>query len=161
MANVGTSQAKRRKDPVRRSYDGSFTYDLSDKNPKHQYVWTHPTADTGVNYYLSLGYDFVRQGPDAPRIRGRKRQNPFMKLQPGAEDLIMQGDMVLMFIDRAEYEATVKDAQAEMTDIERRILSKSVNELLRGINVRGRDGNPILAVENETVDEGAFDTREE
>jgi hypothetical protein len=161
MAAAQTHQSKKatpvRKDPPPRTYDGAITWNLVNKDPNRHYVWAHPDNDAGVNYYLARGYDFeLDRGEAGVHLQGRARRNPFAKKlrTDTGESYITQMDMVLMSCPLEWIQDEQREAQHQADIIEKRMVSKkAVAELLRGINVRGRDGTPYIRVENMSASE--------
>lgn len=60
-----------RKDPKRRIDPENMSGNVSGKDPGRKYVLANPNdAETGCDYYLSIGYDFEEPRDGGPRVIG-------------------------------------------------------------------------------------------
>lgn len=122
--------------------DGSIT----NADPKKAYVWAYK-VNNAIGFYENRGYEVVELGPDSPRSNVARKKN----VAPGTP--VEWNDHVLMSIDKTELKADYDAGQAEVDELESRIISKGGGvDNLRGINgIRSRyDNTPILSLENLT-----------
>lgn len=122
-------------------------FDLEDRDPASHYVWAYKGDQaSGSDYYLQLGYEPVLWSDGGVRPRGRRGTN-------GTE--IERMGHVLMRIsleERQRIEEEGIDGQGGLRMVrqrQERILKQS-NSLLRDMAIRGRDGDAILTVSNQT-----------
>jgi hypothetical protein len=160
MAAVRTKQApKTRRDPIRRTADGiSPQARLRNTDPSRKYVWVN-TADSlaGVDYYLANGYEIEQRRPDGPQQVGRQA-NPFRQLQGLNETYIIFMGNVLMSCQRDvadeidQYGGEGGIGQVGWDAVEKQITGREHGrKLLKNIpGIIGRDGEPVILVENET-----------
>jgi hypothetical protein len=136
-----------RRDPAPRRVDRTIgQFAIKGADPTKSYVWAYKVGDA-VGYYENLGYEVVLHAEDGPHaITARKRST-----KPG--EPVESFGQLLMSIDKTELAEMEAERQAEVDQMEARIISKGGGvDSLRGIHgVRGRDGSPVLGFENKTT----------
>lgn len=153
------TQAKTRRDPVRRTSDGvSPLAQLVNRDPNKKYVWVN-TADTlaGVDYYLSMGYEIEENREGGVQQVGFGR-NPFRKSPEGKDSYLMFQGNVLMSCSKEQaedlelYGPDGSSGQLKWDELEKQITGHGHgSRLLRNVpGIVGRDGDPVIRVENET-----------
>ena len=97
--------------PVRNSNRHRDRLAVYDKDPNFEYRWVDPASPGGgVEWYQSLGYELVPNGTH--KIASRASEGTAL----GSDTAISGGDgrrLVLMRINKDEYEAAQADKQAE------------------------------------------------
>lgn len=116
-------------------------------DPEKSYVWAYKASDA-IGFYENRGYEVetIRADGSGPRSNVSRKKG----LVPG--NPVEWNSNVLMSISKAELAEIEAQGQAEVDDLESRILSKGGGvDSLRGISgIRGRDGAPVLGLENKT-----------
>lgn len=137
-----------RRDPAPRRVDLSRDDgSIVGADPEKAYVWAYKAGDA-IGMYENRGYEVetIRADGSGPRSRVARTKG----LTPGQP--VEWKSNVLMSISKAELAEIEAQGQAETDELESRILSKGGGvDSLRGINgIRGRDGTPVLGLENKT-----------
>lgn len=107
----------------------SFFDKLENANPERRYVWANKGQaymPGGPGWFGELGYrvETIQPGGVRPRMRG--------SLKDGDE--IAFGDLILMSVERDEFEAQVAYAQDKASELERQIIKRrGIPDPLRGI----------------------------
>lgn len=152
MPSAATRQNPRnagpRRDPAPRRVDRSAAWGgIKNADPEKDYVWVYKaSAHGGVGYYENLGYDV-----ETVRSNGVKSLSARKNVAEGQPIEFM--DNVLMSRPKALSQEDYEAGQAEVDEMEARIISKGGGvDSLRGISgIRGRDGAPVLGFENKTT----------
>ena len=138
-----------RKDPPQRPVDRSLQQGaIKNADPSKHYVWAYKVGLGGVGYYENLGYDVEVKRPGGVHCVSLR------KGQVGEGQPIEWQDNVLMSIDKAVLAKQEALAQADVDELERRILSPGgVVDGLRGISgTRARDNSAAISMVNETTE---------
>lgn len=137
-----------RRDPAPRRPDRTAAWGaIKNSDPTREYVWVYKaSAHGGIGYYENLGYDIEVTRSGGPRCMSARKDVP-----EGSPVEFM--DNVLMSISKELKQQDYEAGQAEVDEMEARIISKGGGvDSLRGINgIRGRDGAPVLGFENKTT----------
>jgi hypothetical protein len=125
----------------------------SGRDPRRHYVLAYKAdPETGLGFYLGLGYEVETWRVDGPRFRGGVTGKM-------GEEMEMRGH-VLMSIpieQRERLEAEGPDGitgQRHIDELEKQIVKRrNTLDVLRGIaGLRGRSGDLAVRVENQTSD---------
>lgn len=140
--NAGT-----RRDPRPRRVDAmEKAGQFKQLDPKRHYVAVYKAAEeNGIGEYEERGYVVELVRADGPRsITGTKTR--------GEGQPVEYRGHVLMSIEREELAAQEAQGQAEADALERRIIRRDgMVDHMRGIHgLRGRDGTPVVSLENDT-----------
>lgn len=153
------SAAKKRIDPPKRPVtDVARRGSLKNLRSDRHYVKVYKAApDQGIDYYLDLGYEIEVIKDGGPSLTGVGKENPFHARRPG--DPIEHMGHVLMScpMERKEqidrYGVDGDGGQEKADIVENRIVdkSKAVDDPMRGMTgIRGRSGNRVFSMQNET-----------
>jgi hypothetical protein len=145
--NKNPRNASARRDPPPRRVDRTAAWGaIKNSDPTKKYVWVYKASQHGgIGYYENMGYEVEMQRTDGPFCVAARKG-----VREGQPVEFM--DNVLMSIDIAEAQLDYEAGQAEVDELESRIIRASGGvDTLRGIQgVRGRDGSPVLSFENKT-----------
>ena len=139
--------ASARRDPPPRRIDRQASWGaIKGGDPTKHYVWVYKASQHGgIGYYENMGYEVevVREGGPTCIAQRKARSEG----QP-----VEFMDNVLMSIDKALLEEDYQAGQAEVDEMERRIIAPGGGvDTLRGVQgLRGRDGSAVLSFENKT-----------
>lgn len=119
--------ARKRHDPPSTAADGYRPFDrLQGFDPNRHYVYANPNDEqTGVDFYLSLGYELERYRPDGPRPIGGKDAKD--------GEIITRLGQHLVSCPMEDRTATYAAEQAEADRFDRRVLKDgNIDDPMRG-----------------------------
>jgi hypothetical protein len=117
----------KRVDPKSRPPSGRRPWDhVENRDPNRHYCFANPNSqDTGVDYYLSIGYEVVKYSVDGPRPK------VFRTLKEG--DAVTCMGQILMSIPLDEKQSMDAEMMANVDAIERKMIrSGGIADSMRG-----------------------------
>lgn len=137
---------QKRVDPKSRPPSGRRPWDqVENRDPNRHYVFANPNSqDTGVDFYLSMGYEVEKYRSDGPRPK------VFRTLKDG--DAITCMGQILMSCPLEEKQAMDAEMMATVDALERKMISSGGIDGIRGLS---RGTKIVNETSDNYVDNGA------